>query len=148
MPTTVVMFIDPLQKILERELDVKEKAKKMLEKLHEQKRDLVKAKKFTCVHCNKESLFGTLGFVQEHRYEAPWGCTGGDTWHRLQKNLCNLVCPRCATLNYIYNHPQKEKITIYLEGYGLQVNEIFAVVYDNHPTKRNSLDLTQVFPKE
>lgn len=148
MTTTVVPLIDPLQKVLKREADIKEKAKKLLEQLREEKRTLIKAKKFVCVHCEQESLFGTLGFVQEHRYESPWGCTGGDTWHTSKKSVCNLVCPRCTTLNYIYNHPQQQKIISYLEEYGLHIKEIFAEVYDNHPTKGKALNLTQVFPEK
>lgn len=143
----VVPLVDPLTTILEKEATVKERARRILERLRNQKINLIKAKKFACGNCKTVSSFSSLGFVQDYWYESPHGCMGGDTWHRSKMSLCHLVCPHCNTMNYIYNHSQREAILRYVELCGLGVSEIFAVVFENHPTERNKLTLTQVHPK-
>lgn len=147
MNSAVIPCIDPLTTIIEKEQRARERAKKVLEGLRNQKIRLIKVKRFTCSICKQESAFGELGFVQDHRYEHPHGCMGGDTWHRSEKNVCHLVCPHCNTMNYIYNHTQREAILRYIELCGLDVTEIFASVFDNHPTERGQLRLTQIYPK-
>lgn len=146
MSEVIVPFVDPVTRILNRESRIKERTKRLLERSHQQKIELIKNKKFTCEHCKEESLFGKLGFVYEHWFESPHGCNGGSEWHRHKIEICNIACPHCNTLNYIYNHKQKKSIVNYVNSSGVSAYDIFAVIYENHPTERDGLRLTQVHP--
>src|SRR3989338_3214362 len=85
--------------------------------LDSEKKDLLNAKLtaigrriIRCISCKKSSQLRLWTFIQDHWYERPYSCSGGDTWHTSKTELCHIVCPKCDTENYIYNHPQREKI--------------------------------------
>ncbi len=57
-----------------------------------------------CISCKKASQLSRWIFIQDHWYERPYSCTGGDMWHASKTELCHIICPNCNTENYIYNH--------------------------------------------
>lgn len=97
------MKLEKVQRALEK-LD-KEKEEALRKKLQVIRRQLVDCKK-----CGKKSQLGTWSFIQEHWYELPHSCTGGDNWWPSETRLCNIICPKCGQQNYIFNHPRGKEI--------------------------------------
>lgn len=50
----------------------------------------------TCACCGKKTKLKNLTLLQTHWYEGPYGCTGGDHWHRGEKQY---ECPKCGQIN-------------------------------------------------
>lgn len=46
--------------------------------------------------CGKNINVKDIELIQTYWYESPWGCTGGDTWHRGESNF---ICPKCGKRN-------------------------------------------------
>ncbi len=91
-----------------------------------------------CIHCNKKSVLSSWTFIQNHWYEKPHGCLGGDNWWSSKKECCHISCPKCEKQNYLYNHPQKEKIVKILNDFRFNEEELFLMVYDEHNDKYKS----------
>lgn len=87
-----------------------EKTKQNLISLNDQKKALESKITISCAPnvwgkgCGKSFEIGTLTYIQPYWYESPWGCTGGDTWHR-DKEDGYFVCPACNHKNRLYNRP-------------------------------------------
>ena len=94
--------------------------------------DTVKRIRFACVHCAKTSKLSRWDFVQDHWYEGPWGCMGGDTWHSSKTEVCHLACPHCRQMNYIYNHPERQKIVELCNRVAGRLSQVFTNVWDKH----------------
>lgn len=87
-----------------------EKANDLIKKLTGEKLSILKNKLIRCAACGKNCRVGDWSFVQKFWYVPPHGCTGGDYWKPNEIDTCDISCPRCGSRNYIYNHPQKQKI--------------------------------------
>ena len=57
--------------------------------------------------CGKGFYIKDLVYIQTHRYETPYGCTGGDMWHRGEGNF---DCPDCGRRNRLYNRKDIEEL--------------------------------------
>lgn len=57
--------------------------------------------------CGKKTEVRKLVYIQTHWYESPWGCTGGDDWHRGEGNF---DCPKCGHRNRLYNRQELEEL--------------------------------------
>ncbi|MBI2676650.1 MAG: hypothetical protein HYX21_01675 [Candidatus Yanofskybacteria bacterium] len=83
------------------------------------------------VKCHKKSRLGTWSFIQDRWYVEPYSCTGGDYWNYSKTETCDIVCPKCNSENYIYNHPQKDKIVELVDGHHFSTANIFKEVTEN-----------------
>lgn len=92
---------------IDRELKRLEELRK---KILERKSDILRNKLIKCANCGKQNKVREWSFVQKYWYVPPHGCTGGDYWKPHEHDTCDIMCPKCASKNYIYNHPQKPKI--------------------------------------
>ena len=63
-----------------------------------------------CIKCRKKSRLGSWAFIQGRHYIRPYSCNGGDYWVYSKTEVCEIICPKCGAENYIYNHPQRNKI--------------------------------------
>jgi hypothetical protein len=79
-----------------------ERAAKRITALRTEREEILKRElKVTCGKCSTSTPIGELTYIQTHWYESPWGCTGGDTWH---KGEGQTVCPGCSSrLRFINN---------------------------------------------
>lgn len=84
-----------------------------------------------CVKCRKKSRLGTWSFTQGRWYVEPYSCTSGDYWKYNGTETCHIVCPKCGDENYIYNHPQKDKIVELVDCHHFCTEEIFKKVTQN-----------------
>lgn len=102
-----------------------------LSKLNERKRQVIRRMFIRCRECRSASRLASWGFIQKLWYVRPTGCTEGDYWKHHETETCDLVCPKCRKRNYIYNHPQKERIlAVTIKGIGKA--ELFATVTEEH----------------
>jgi hypothetical protein len=113
--------ITPLQRQLNK-LDG-DRSKVLKQKLEAIQRVLIK-----CVKCHKKSRLGTWSFVQGRWYVEPYSCADGDYWNYNKTETCHILCPKCSSENYIYNHPQKDKIVELVDGNHFSTTEIFKEV--------------------
>ncbi|MBI2063960.1 MAG: hypothetical protein HYT65_03145 [Candidatus Yanofskybacteria bacterium] len=97
-----------------------DKSEVLKQKLEAIQRILVK-----CVKCHKKSRLGAWSFVQGRWYVEPYSCTGGDYWNFNKTETCHITCPKCGDENYIYNHPQKNKIVELVDGHHFSTEKIF-----------------------
>lgn len=111
--------------------------------LTEKKIPLIKRKRFACVHCQKVSPLGKFGFVQNWWHESPHSCNEGDTWHPSETNVCHLVCPKCNTKNYIYNHPKRDELVDLIDKQGINKEKIFSIIWEQY----GSQEPKQTYPK-
>lgn len=81
-----------------------------------------------CVKCRKKSRLGTWSFIQERWYVEPYSCAGGDYWNYSKTETCDITCPKCGVENYIYNHPQRNKIVELVDGHHFSTTDIFKEV--------------------
>lgn len=96
-----------------------------------QKVSLIRRHLLDCSQCGVASPLGMWLFIEHHRYEGPWGCTGGDTWHRSEWQMCRVTCPRCRAEHIIWRHAAREKILQLLKE-GPSVEELFAEVWEKY----------------
>ena len=75
-----------------------------------QKLEAVKRTLLVCVRCDKKSRLGAWSFIQSRHYVQPYSCNGGDYWTYSKTENCEITCPKCGANNYIYVHPQRNKI--------------------------------------
>lgn len=73
-----------------------------LTQLNTLKKGILKRTPFLCGGCNETQEIGNTTYIQRHWYESPWGCTGGDTWHREKWGV--IVCPSCKSKLSLYNN--------------------------------------------
>lgn len=92
-----------------------------------------------CQECSKTSSLGEWDFVQDHWYVRPHGCTGGDYWKSHEVQTCHIVCPKCRKMNYIYNHPARERLVELSNIFGLRFTKLFAQVWDKHGEREPEL---------
>jgi ribosomal protein S27E len=93
----------------------------------------------TCEHCGKSSTLGKWSFIQDYWYTPPRGCTEGDYWNATKTECCYIACPHCRVMNYIYNHPQKQKLLERIEPLRFDKEKVFAEIweqYKNQPLKK------------
>lgn len=58
-------------------------------------------KSITCACCGRKTQLSKLTLLQTHWYESPYSCTGGDYWHRGERQY---VCPKCGETNRGLDH--------------------------------------------
>ncbi|QQR82259.1 hypothetical protein IPJ70_03175 [Candidatus Campbellbacteria bacterium] len=98
-----------------------------VETILQQKRNIARDISFTCEHCGRKAPLSQWVFIQSMYYVAPHGCTEGDYWVNSQTKVCHLCCPMCEWENYLYNHPEREKILgVFVEVGESQKEMIFA----------------------
>lgn len=97
------------EKELVRALEIKAiEAAAVKEELYEvRSRKLLK-----CSHCNRRTRVCDLVLIQRYWYEEPYGCTGGDRWH---KGELQYECPKCGKRNRSYNRPEIEELRRYFK---------------------------------
>ncbi|OGZ13622.1 MAG: hypothetical protein A2942_04735 [Candidatus Lloydbacteria bacterium RIFCSPLOWO2_01_FULL_50_20] len=115
--------------VLNRELDALKAKEKLVRK---GKLEIFRRKLLCCLHCKKTRQLLRWDFVQDHWYEKPWSCNGGDTWHMTETKCCHIVCPECNTMNYVYNHPKMAVIVLARDTEHFSSEELFARVFDQH----------------
>lgn len=117
--------------LLERiERDMAELAKSheaAMSTLRGRKKQVIRRFLIRCRECRVASRLSSWGFVQKMYYVRPSGCTEGDYWVPRDTETCDIVCPKCGERNYIYNHPQKERI-VAVATRGIGKDELFAAV--------------------
>ena len=112
-----------------------QKSNKKLRTLHEKQRILIRASTIQCTKCKRRSQLCLWVFIQDHWYTQPHSCTEGDYWTPSKPETCHMVCPRCEAENYIYNHPQKEKILrliALVEENSLDMESVFKEITERH----------------
>lgn len=90
---------------------------KLLDKLDKIQSKITKHKRNTLVQCTNNNYGAGCGmghkikdleYLQTHWYEEPFGCTGGDNWH---KGEGQFECPHCGHLNRLYERPEIESLS-------------------------------------
>jgi hypothetical protein len=63
-----------------------------------------------CRKCGRRTRIRELTLIQTHWYEAPYGCTGGDTWHQGERQV---QCLKCGFVNRDYSDKRLQSQTKY-----------------------------------
>lgn len=75
-----------------------------ISQLKEKKKKLQESQFYNCPKCKKKSKYKEVDYVQHYWYEYPWGCEGGDNWH---KDHISLICPKCGEFKKVYKTTDK-----------------------------------------
>jgi ribosomal protein S27AE len=75
----------------------------------------IRRKFLRCSRCKKNSRLSSWSFIQGMYYVEPFSCTGGDYWLNSRTDSCHIICPKCGHDNYIYTHPDKDRIVELLD---------------------------------
>lgn len=71
-----------------------EKLNQEQEKIKQELKEVRTRKKFECGNCKKKHPISKLTLLEPYWYETPYGCTGGDSWHRSDEY--KVFCPSCG----------------------------------------------------
>lgn len=85
-------------------------AAEIQEELNERKRDTF----VECTYCKVAYRVRDLTYIQTHWYESPYGCAGGDNWHRGEGQF---GCPGCKVRNRLHNRPDVDKLKPFFGKY-------------------------------
>jgi ribosomal protein S27E len=96
-------------------------------KLTDRKREVIRRFIVRCRECGQGSRLSAWSFIQKLWYKRPSGCTEGDYWLPHNTETCDIVCPKCQDRNYLYNHPQRDRIVEFVAS-GVAKEELFATV--------------------
>jgi hypothetical protein len=107
---------------------------KYISQIRTQQRILVGQELIKCTKCHKELPANKWTYIQKHWYESPHGCMEGDTWYASKPEVCEIECPDCHGLNYLYNHQYKKRLLDIIGRYRLQPKDIFCVLRDDYPS--------------
>lgn len=135
--------MNKLQKLNLKLIVATEEFQRQILSIHEEKVSLIQKRVIKCSSCGKGSHLGRWGFIQDHWYTRPCGCTGGDHWNTSQTKVCQIVCPECSAMNYIFNHHQREQIVDLVDGQDVAKKEVFSIIWDRH----GNSELKQVYPE-
>ncbi len=83
--------------------------------LYQRQLAAIRRKFIRCSKCHKNSRLASWSFIQGMFYVEPFSCTGGDYWLNSQTSSCHITCPKCGYENYIYNHPDRDRIVELLD---------------------------------
>ncbi len=90
--------------------------------------------KICCAKCRRQSELRKWTFVQDHYYVAPYSCSGGAYWLQSETKVCNVICPKCRHRNYIYIHPQRDKLVEIEKEFS--ASKLFHAVTEEHEPQR------------
>lgn len=107
--------------------------------IRQRKLKIVKSVIVACTECGSKHALGNFGFVQDHWYTSPHGCTEGDYWNMSKTEVCHLVCPQCSTMVYIYRHPMRDQIVSLVDSHRFGKEELFSAVWDKHGDREPKL---------
>ena len=85
-----------------------------------------------CSSCGKRAALQRWSFLRGHWYVRPYSCTGGDYWNVTTTETCHVDCPNCGTRIYLYNHPERDKITAVVGRIPYRADSIFGQVEESY----------------
>lgn len=97
-------------------------------RLIKEEKEAIRRSFIRCKNCNKSSRLLDWTFVQKTWWVPATGCNDGGYLKHSYTYLCDVVCPKCEIANYIYNHPQREKLVDLLGEHAWQAKELFKEV--------------------
>lgn len=74
------------------------------------KMDIIRRYYILCATCGVKSRLSRWVFIQDQYYVQPYSCNGGAYWKNYATQNCHILCPKCGTADYLFNHPQRDKI--------------------------------------
>lgn len=104
------------------------KLEKLVEKLKEKKKLIIRNYFIWCDKCGRRSVLGRWKFIQDMFYIKPYSRNEGGYWKNSPIENCYIVCHNCTSENCIYNHAQKEKILYLLKNNHFSKEELFAEI--------------------
>ncbi len=124
-----------IEKKIEKSNHKIEELKLRINELRGEIKEFIKRQYIFCLSCQKNSRFGSWIFIQERYYVPPRSCNDGDYWNNSEVDVCDLICPKCISNSYVYNHPNKDKIVYAVRKLCFTPREVFGEVRESKRTQ-------------
>ena len=92
------------------------------------KLEILKNTPVLCMGCKCKHILSSYIFLQRRRDVTPWHWQSGSLYGDERTEVCNVICPSCEHISYLYNHPQGDEIVKIVDEGGFSKTALFKEV--------------------